>query len=165
MRAVSFSSALWKCGATVSYHYYESGQSKSNVQSAFENTRYNPVTSKTVMWNDENLNQQRSETTSYCIGFGVSGRCPAQAQNSIRNPDGGQTKYVFQSLWAYQGLSDASGNQVVAKITNPDGSTIERVWGQNRQYLKSATGDSSPSPGNPYVQYEIHSVAGGAGPT
>jgi RHS repeat-associated protein len=141
-------------GASVSYGYSEDNSWKT----AFDQTvTQNPVTSKTLAWTDENAGIARQETTMYCVGFNAAGRCTPIS--TVTNPDGGQIHYAFTSL-------SYSGNviQLVASVTWPDGSTEEKIWAENRPLMISS-GFGIVYPGNPYVQYEIRSVASGGTPT
>jgi RHS repeat-associated protein len=141
-------------GATVSYTYSEDNSFKAFFG---EFLTQNPVSGKTLMWTDENFSMPRQEGTTYCIGFNASGRCTPQ--NTVTNPDGGVVSYVFTALTSYTGTL---GNQLIAMVTQPDGSTEEKIWAQNQPFI--ASNYNNVYPGNPYVQYEIHSVASGGTP-
>jgi RHS repeat-associated protein len=135
-------------GASVTYQYSEEGVDKEDVLYLTSN----PVKTKTLSWTDQNFNTPRTETTSYCLGFNLSGG--SCSQSTVTKPDGGQVLYSFSNF-------GATGPQFVAKITQPDKSTQERIWAQNPPYtLSNFTNNNITSyPGNPYVQYEVNSVA------
>jgi hypothetical protein len=138
--------AKFPSGAQVNYHYFQEGQ--INHYKGNEFLTENPVSQKTLTWTDEDdpLMPMRPETTHYTFG---------NTSSQITNPDGGMVQNFF-----YDTLVPSNSKAgLVFKVIQPDGSTIERIWQQNRPY-----GSQGIDSANPYVKYEFRSVASNGSP-
>jgi len=98
---------------------------------------------KTLYWTEQEDSSPRSETSSYSF---------TNVSSYFTNPDGGTTTHYFYDPDSV--LTNPFAG-LVYKVTQPDSSTVERIWAQNVPYGVS---------GNPYVQTELTSVANGASP-
>jgi RHS repeat-associated protein len=126
-------------GAKVHYHYSEENQWKADIAYLTED----PISSKVLTWIDD---FSHTETTSYSF---------TSSSSQITNPDGGIiTNYFYDRV-----LPAGMKGGLVFRVSQPDGSTLERTWYQNRSY-----GSQANDPGNPYVKNEFRSVAAGGSP-
>jgi len=134
---------LLPSGAGVFYQYSEHGQYKLTVGSILTE---NPVSQKQLEWTDDADSAQRTETWSYTIGT---------VNSWITNPDGGTvTNYFYDPHIPSNPLAG-----LVTKTVQPDFSTVEKTWWNNRPI-----GSQGIDPANPYVSWEVRSVASGGSP-
>ena len=129
-------------GATVSYTYLGYGKQTDALASLY----IDPVTSKTVQWQDVNSpgSPTRSETWQYIFPTN------SPNQSTVISPDGGSVTSFFGPL---NGGTFMAG--LVYEVQHPDLSTEERIWAQN-----APTGAACQiDPCNPYIQTRFTSVA------
>lgn len=109
-------------GAVVHYNYAGDGANKTILDWITEN----PVSQKTLTWTDEADGAQRVETWQYAFN---------NTSSQITNPDGG----VVQNFFYDPHVPSNPKRGLVFKVSQPDGSTVERTWYHNRPSERRAS--------------------------
>jgi RHS repeat-associated protein len=134
-------------GAVVEYGY--------RLDANANPTNYYHVLANTIASKKVSIGSTVVEAWSY--SYSVNASTGQFSQGTHTAPDGGATIYNFKPV-SYK-LELAANAGTITKITNPDGSMLDREWGYSFPYER--TGDLSYP--NPWIQRELSTTANSSG--